>query len=213
MGRKRYFNDTKNYYRKRRGFSNKYNYKATMYKLLYNKQTIYNVNFQSASVTYCHFKKARLEAIEFSHTNLKKCKFDDAHLKNVIFFAANLNNVSFRNTTFENVYFINTDFTKAMKLNIKSSGVKIINRHPEIKINKYMESVLFELSTYPQFVNFKVLHVTKDKLNLWRISILMDMYTINQLIRSFKALQRRKDKRYFFTLGKYISFLNNYLKL
>ena len=158
-----------------RGFSNKYCYKSNMHSLIYKGAYFRNIKFQTCIITSCNFRNAHLTGIDFSHTNLKNTSFKNAKLDNVIFFACNLRNVDFRDAQFNNVSFVCTDISGVKELSL-SNGCIIVNRYPSTNLDSLSEQRLLELSAYPLIYSYRVLHVNKDKVNMWNLKLLFDEF-------------------------------------
>ncbi|KHM45448.1 Pentapeptide repeat-containing protein [Anaerovibrio lipolyticus DSM 3074] len=193
------------------GIKNRYCYKTNIHKLIYKEGQFFNVKYQASNITMCNFKNARFENVDFVGCNLKASNFSDAVLKNVIFTNCNLKCVTFEGCHFENVYFIttNTRFCEAMP----SSGYTILTRYPQINIEgiDQLQEALGGFNLIDDVYKYHVLHVTHKRVNLWNISILLDMYG-NNIGRALLAFSKRDKLRHLYTLGSYMNFIACYLK-
>lgn len=191
------------------GFSNKFCYQTNIHNLIYKDAIFDNVKFQNSNITECNLRNTKLTGVDFYNSNLKKSKFENAKLKDVVFFNCNLKNTDFKNTKFENVFFISTNFDYCKNLN--KEEIIIIKEYPKI-VNQSLINATLELSKFTKLYKSNVLHVKKNKINNWNISILYSKYS-DDLIRALKALKNRKDKRNFITLYSYKKFIESYLKI
>lgn len=198
--------------RKYSGFKDKYNYGTNIHNLIYKGGYFENVRFQASNITKCNFKNAKLKGIDFMNVNLKGTSFSGAILEDVIFFNCKLKETDFKNVKFNNVKFISTNINNTLNLNL-SDNIKIINSYPNIKLNLYLEQAIFRLADLNKIYKYNVLHVKKNKINMWSISLLLQLYKQEDLTRALIALARRSDKRGFFTIYKYRKFVDSYLQL
>ena len=198
--------------KKYNGFKNKYSYGTNIHNLIYKGGNFENVRFQASNITRCNFKNTRLIGIEFMNSNLKGTKFNGAILKDVIFFNCNLKETDFTDVKFNNVKFISTNINKSVNLN-ENDGIEIMRSYPNIKLDYYLKKSILRLQSLNKIYNYHILHVKKDKINLWSIDLLLRYYNQHDLSRALVALVRRKDKRGFFTIYKYREFIDSYLKI
>lgn len=198
--------------RKYSGFGNKYNYGTNIHNLIYRGGKFENVRFQASNITACNLKNTRLIGVEFMNTNLKETEFNGATLKDAIFFNCNLKGTDFTDAKFINVKFISTNINKAINLNI-TDGIEVIKNYPNIKLNQYLEDSILRLQSINKIYKYHILHVKKDKINLWNIELLLRDYKQEDLSRALGALARRNDKRGFYTVYKYKKFIDSYLKI
>lgn len=191
--------------------ANKYNYKATLYKVLYNNAHVTNVRWNASNITHCSFRNAKCIGVDFCNTNLKNTSFCGAVLKNVMFFNCNLKGVNFKNATFENVIFISTNLNNAKNLVI-DNGCLIYNSYPQITIPDEFSTKLYNLYSIPQIKKYNVLFVKENKLNLWILKILIDMFG-EDVFRVLIAIQRKKRIDDFCTLSSYVKHIEKYLQI
>jgi hypothetical protein len=194
------------------GFKDKYNYGTNIHNLIYKDGHFENVRFQASNITKCNFKNAKLKGIDFMNTNLKNTSFKGAILQDIVFFNCNLKGTDFKNATFKNVKFISTNVKNSIDLNI-SDGINVMNEYPNIQLNSDLEQSIFRLASLSKIYKYHVLHVKKNKINLWSILLLLEFYKQEDLSRALAALARRNDKRGFYTIYKYRKFIDAYLKI
>lgn len=191
--------------------TNKYNYKATLYKVLYNNAHITNMRWNASNITHCSFKNTKCVGVDFCNTNLKNTSFCGAMLKNVMFFNCNLKNTNFKNAIFENVVFVSTNLNNAKNLLIDNNCL-IYSSYPQITIPCEFSAKLYDLNNIPQIKKYNVLFVKENKLNLWILKILMDMFG-EDVYRALMAIQRKKRIEEFYTLFSYIKHIEKYLQV
>lgn len=193
------------------GMTNRYLYKANLYKVLYTNAYFYNVRWNASNLTHCSFKGSYCRGVDFVNSNLKNSSFKNATLESVMFFNCNLKNVNFENTKFKNVSFVSTNTKEAKKLNL-DDNCKVYNTYPKLDINTMLKDELFKI--YQSLPNNKrnVLFINKNKLNLWILQILYDNYG-NDVDRALLAFCRRNNRRRFFTVYSFEKHIENYLKL
>ena len=193
------------------GFSNKYSYKATLYKVVYRRAKFVNVKWQASNITSCTFSGANLKGVDFYNSNLKNTSFTNAHFEDTVFFNCNLKNTNFSGATFKNVVFISTNVEVAKNLD-NNAGYKIYRSYPKLQIEDYFICQLLDLSDFAQIFDPHVLHVNKSKLNYWTLQILLDEYG-EQSLRALAAIRNRPNKYGFFTIYSYKKHIENHLKL
>lgn len=197
--------------KKYKGFSNKYSYQTNIHHLIYKEAVFENVKFQASNITKCNFKNTKLIGVDFCSTNLKGTSFKGAILKNVVFFNCNLKQVDFTGVNFQDVIFISTNTSNAKNLQL-GNGCKVFNTYPKRAIKKELEEAILELTKWEKIYKYHVLHVEKNKINLWNLELLLE-YGEENLARAMRALNRRKDKRGFYTITAYKNFVERYLKI
>lgn len=204
--------DLQNSSKKYPGFNNKYCYGTNVHNLIYKDGVFKNVRFQASNITNCNFKNTVLKNVDFCNSNLKGTTFKGATLSNVIFINCKLKDVDFANTTFNNVYFIMTNVQVARNF-VMNEGVRIITKYP---INLLCDSrgseALIQLGKIDEIYKYHVLHVSPTKINNWILDILFSKYG-SDVNRALVALLRRKSKKFFFTVGCYMDFIESYLKI
>lgn len=194
-----------------KGFSNRYNYKATLYKVSYKGARFENVKWQSSNITSCSFSGTRLIGVDFYNSNLKNTSFKDAHLEHVVFFNCNLRDANFSGATFDHVTFISTNINVANNI-VTGDSCAIYRTYPKLSISFDVETGLLELAQFPKIYSPHVLHVSKNKLNLWTLKLLLDIYG-ESTYRALLAIARKPDKRGFYTVYAYKKHIEKYLHL
>ena len=197
--------------KKYKGCKNIYAYKSNIHNLIYKDVNFENVRYQASNITYCNFKNSKLLGVDFVNTNLKYTNFKGAKLEEVIFFNCNLKNVNFENVQFKKVFFISTNIKNAKNLNL-DEGCVYINSYPNIELNTEILNAIDKLKNCSEIYKSHVLHVNKNKINLWNINLLLN-YGQENLTRCMQALLRRKNKHNFYTVYSYEKYIENYLKI
>ncbi|NMA85028.1 MAG: pentapeptide repeat-containing protein [Epulopiscium sp.] len=194
------------------GFKNRYFYKANIHNLIYVQAKFENVRYQASNITKCNFKNAKLRGVDFCNSNLKATSFKGATLEDVIFMNCNLKDVDFRKTRFRNVYFIMTNMDVCKNI-ILDTNCKILKHYPTGSyINDIGKKALYNLGKDKEIYKYHVLHVMPNKVNMWVLGILFNEYG-DGVNRALSALDKRKQKRYFYTIASYMRFIESYLKL
>lgn len=202
--------DLQNSSRKYAGFSNKYCYGTNIHNLIYKDATFKNVRFQASNITACNFKNTVLINVDFCNSNLKRTAFKGATLNNVVFINCKLKDVDFDNVTFNNVYFIMTNIHVTRNLTMQK-GIQIITKYPtNLPCDLRGSDALAHLGKVDEIYKYHVLHVSPTKINNWIIDILFSKYG-KDVNRALFALLRRKNKKFFFTVGRYMDFIESYL--
>ena len=182
-----------------------------MHNLIYKDAKFENVRYQGANITYCNFKNATLKGVDFICTNLKYTNFKGAKLKEVVFFNCKLKETNFENVQFQNVIFISTRLTDAKNLEL-GQGCICLKSYPKNEISCRLKDSIIRLAEYEKLYNYHVLHVNKNKFNMWNICLLLQ-YGDENLARAMEALYRRKNKYAFYTIYAYKKFIEGYLKI
>ena len=193
------------------GISNRYIYKANLYKVLYTNAHFYNVRWNASNITNCSFKNTHCKGVDFVNSNLKNTSFKGAILENVMFFNCNLKNANFENTQFKNVYFVSTNIKNAKNLTL-DINCKIYASYPKLYIDSAIKNALFQIYKTSSESKCNVLLVNENKLNLWVVKILYDSFG-DDIYRALMAFCKIKYKQKFFTLFSYQKYIANYLKL
>ena len=96
---------------------------------------------------------------------------------------------------------------------IDKEKVLILNKYPkDLELDSNCEISLFRLGQIEKICRYHVLHVSPTKINMWVMSILLEKYG-DGTGRALKALVKRRDKRFFYTVASYMNFIESYLKL
>lgn len=196
--------------KKYNGYSNKYSYQTNIHNIIYKDGQFCNVKYQASNITHCNFKNTKLNGVDFYNTNLKRTSFKGASLNHVVFFNCNLKDADFENASFHDVYFICTNTKTAKQLCLDQECVEL-KTYPNIQLDEPTKNMIMQLSNNNKLYKSHVLHVTKEKINMWTIRVLLD-YAGNDLYRCLYVLNRRKDKRNFYTVYSYKKFIDNYLR-
>ena len=197
------------------GIQNTHQYKTNVHNLNFNESHFNNVKYSASNITNCNFKKAKLTGVDFIYTNLKRCNFSNAFLEDVIFFGANLKYAKFKNTHFKNVYFINTNIELTQDLVSDNNGLIIYNHYPNQEIHDSLKNVLYKVGDNDRIYKHRVLHVNKNKLNMWMVQLLLWEFSTTELVRSYRKIiinEKRNSNQNFFTYHSHRKFLNAYLK-
>lgn len=197
--------------RKYQGFSNKYCYQSNMHRLIYKEAKFNNIKFQSSTITQCNYSMAKFIGVDFCHSNLKKSNFKKAYFENVIFFNCNLKECNFEDAIFNNVVFISTNVLVANNL-ILNDNCRVIKKYPEIEISTNLLNNILALAKDEQLFGLHILNISKTKINLWILNLLLETTTQYDLSRCLYALKLRKNKRFFYTVHSYRRFIDSYLK-
>ena len=158
-------------------------------------------------------KKRNLKNRHFNLANSSK-KYKGC--KNIYAYKSNIHNliykdVNFENVQFKKVFFISTNIKNAKNLNL-DEGCVYINSYPNIELNTEILNAIDKLKNCSEIYKSHVLHVNKNKINLWNINLLLN-YGQENLTRCMQALLRRKNKHNFYTVYSYEKFIENYLKI
>lgn len=191
------------------GMRNRYYLKANMHNLIYKDATFMNVKYQASNITFCNFKKAMLCGVDFVGCNLKKTNFSGAKLKNVIFMNCNLMDTQFNGCQFENVYFIATDISKCIGM---PEEYHYLNTYPKILVEGELKEALNRLANVPASYKYHVLHVKKNKYNLWIIKILTDRYG-EKAGKALNVFSCKPQLKSLCTMYSYMLFIEKYLKI
>lgn len=200
-----------NCHKKIQGIHDKYCYKSNMHGLIFKSAKFVNVRYRASIITNCNFNSTSLIGVDFCNCNLRKTTFNDAHLQNVCFINCDLRDVSFQNAEFKNVIFVCTGIDKAKNMPEEMS-YRIYRTYPNMELSSEIKKLLIELSDNDLIFDPHVLHVNKNKLNLWTLRILNDLYG-DDIYRAIYAIKGRKYKRGFFTIYSYMKHIESYLKL
>lgn len=196
---------------KYKGFRDKYNYQTNIHNLIYKDASFENVRYHASNITKCNFKNTKLLGVEFTSCNLKNTSFKNSALRDVIFFNCNLRNTDFEGVKYDNVIFISTNLENAKNFNL-TDECEFLRTYPRLKLNKELYETVLKLSECKRIYKYHVLHVKKDKINRWNLSILQNYYA-DRLQRALEALYRRKNKYAFYTVYAYRKMIDSYLHI
>lgn len=184
------------------GFSDRYNYKSNMHKLIFKGAHFSNVRYQASIITKCNYNDTHLTGVDFFNSNLKSSSFKNACLKDVVFYNCNLNNVDFQGAKFSNVIFICTNISNAENFDTTASGYRIYRTYPQIDLEE-LEHDFMEFVKLDSIFKYKVLHVNSCKLNYWFLQIIIDEYGVSGLKKLVQQLKLRENRRHLFTVSSY----------
>jgi len=196
---------------KYKGFTDKYNYQTNIHNLIYKDASFENVRYHASNLTKCNFKNTKVLGVEFTSCNLKNTSFKNAFFKDVIFFNCNFKNTDFEGVKYDNVIFISTNLENAINLNL-TDECEVLKTYPRVEINKELYETVLKLSECKRIFKYHVLHVKKDKINRWNLSILQNYYG-DRLQRALEALNRRNNKYAFYTVYAYKKMIDSYLHI
>lgn len=194
-----------------KGLFNKYLYKANLYKVSYKGAKFSNVRWNASNLTHCNFRNSQCTGVDFFNSNLKDTSFQNSVLENVVFFNCNLKNTNFKGATFKRVIFISTNITVAKNLTL-TDECTMYKSYPKITLENEIKQKILELYDFAEFSKYNVLFVSKDKINLWIVKILLDLYGDNAL-RALVALKNKEYKNNFFTVFSFMKHIEKYLQL
>lgn len=179
--------------------------------MIYKDASFENVRYHASNITKCNFKDTKLLGVDFTSCNLKSTSFKNAVLKDVIFFNCNLRNIDFEGVKYDNVIFISTNFENAKNLNL-TDKCEVLKTYPKDVLNEELYETILKLSECKRIYKYHVLHVKKNKINKWNLSILQNYYDA-RLQRALDALYRRKNKYAFYTVYAYRKIIDSYLHI
>lgn len=193
--------------------------KNFMYKNL-SRSNCYNCNFTNSNFNFVSFRGAHFKSCdfygcsfkqaEFIGSNLKGSKFRTSSFENTVFDSVNLDGADFRDAKFKNVIFIFTDISKAKNLNINNENIKVFEEMPDIKISSSLEEALKNAMTNNFIKSSRVLDTKDGGINLLNVSILLENFKEDVLIKGLNIMQNKIDRE-FCTLSYLIRFLENYI--
>lgn len=205
MSKKVFFTLT-NYHQKLKGVSNKYSYKANMHSLIFKGGCFSNVRHRASIITRCNFNETDLTGVDFCNCNLKGTTFKKAKMKNVCFINCNI-----KDADFENVVFVCTRTEKSKNLTLNEK-CKVYTTYPKIFVEPTIQSQLLQLARNENLYEPHVIYITKNKLNLWILNMLEELYG-KDVYKALVAISNRRAVRDFFTVQSYMKHIENYLKL
>ena len=198
--------------KKMSGFSNKYNYKANMHKLCFVGARFYNIKYQASIITECNYRDANIIGVDYFNCNMRRTSFKNAKLKNVVFFNCNLKDVDFTGVTFDDVTFICTNLQKPKNLDLDNPGIRILCTYRPIVMDELAEEKLLAVADNDSIFNARVLHVNKNKLNQWTISLIHEKYGVDGIARLIEILAKKEKWNNMYTVFSYILLIENWRK-
>lgn len=204
--------------RKLSGISNRHVLSTNIHNLNFVQANFENVKYSASNITNCNFRNAKFKNVDFIGTNLKGSNLKRALLENIVFYNANLNGVNFESACLKNVYFINCKLDKTKNLKHSNNSYVFNSNFEDVFISEKINEEILNLVTINKFKKHYVL-TTKNsnggKINKAIVKILLKDFTENEIIRTFKVLEKgkkRRDSAYYLTFGKYYEFFCKYLK-
>lgn len=179
--------------------------------MIYKDASFENVRYHSSNITKCNFKNTKLLGVEFTNCNLKSTSFKNATLRDVIFFNCNLRNADFEGVKYDNVIFISTNLSSAKNLNL-TDKCEVLRTYPKDLLNKELYEIVLKLSDCKRIYKYHILHVKKNKINRWNLSILQNLYG-NRLTRGLEEIYRNKNKYQLYTIYSYRKVIDSYLHI
>lgn len=171
-----------------------------MHKLCYVGARFYNVKYQASIMTNCNFRNANLIGIDFFNCNLRGTSFKNTSFKNVVFYNCNLRDADFKDAIFENVVFICTNFKEVKNLDFDNPEINILKTYNRIDLNSAVESRLLALAQNDSIFDARVLHVNKNKLNHWVLSLLNAKYGDKAILFLSKLLPKKEKWNNMYTI-------------
>lgn len=196
--------------KKMSGISNKYNYKANMHKLCFVGARFYNVKYQASIMTDCNYRDANIIGVDYFNCNMRGTSFKNAKFKNVVFFNCNLKGVDFTGAKFENVTFICTNLKNPQNLDLDNPEIKILRTYRPINIDDLVENRLLAVAQNDSIFNAKVLHVNKNKLNQWTLSLIYEKYGLDGITMLSKILGYKEKWNNMYTVFSYMLLIENW---
>lgn len=194
------------------GISNKYNYKANMHNLCFVGSRFYNVKYQASIMTNCNYRDATLVGVDYFNCNMKGTSFKKAKLKNVVFYNCNLKDADFFDPEFDDVTFICTNLRVPKNLALDNPGIRVLCTYRPIVLDESVETRLLKLAYNESIFNAKVLHVNKNKLNQWTLSLIHQKYGVESIGRLSKILCRKENWDNMYTVFSYMLLIENWKK-
>lgn len=211
MGKKVFFTLT-HCSKKLSGISNRYNYKSNMHRLCYVNAKFNNVKYQASIITGCNFRDAKLNGVDFYNTNLKGSSFKNAIIRNTVFYNCKLNDVEFLNVKFDNVIFVCTNLDKARNLDINDKNIVILRTYPNLNLDSEVEKILLSTANKQSIYKARVLHVNREKLNMWNLAIIQSYFSDNGIEMLARILSKKTNWQNLYTVHSYISLIENWNK-
>ena len=166
------------------------------------------VNFRGSHFKSCVFFQCSFKWAEFIGTNLKGSDFKNTLFENAIFDSVNLDGADFKDAEFKNTIFLSTDVTKAKNLNIKESGIKILNEIPQLEISEALQIAVLNVMENKYVKSARVLDTKDGGINTINLTILLENFDEETLIKGLNIIKDELNCD-FHTLSYIIKFLNN----
>ena len=191
--------------RKSNYFHNIQRYK---YQFSKNRVKIIHKKYRGCIITNCTFKNMTIENVDFIGTNLKKNSFKNTKFVNCFFLNCNFEQSNFSNASFINVYFCACKLSNCKNLRIPQNY--ILNKPYNTNISNYdLLYTIKQIAVAKNCEEYRVISVSNNKINLWTLGILLDLYD-ECLLNSFLSKAVKSNIYPFVTLYDYINAIDNY---
>lgn len=130
----------------------------------------------------------------------------------MVFYNCNLRDVDFKDAIFENVVFICTNFKEVKNLDFDNPEINILKTYNRIDLNSAVESRLLALTQNDSIFDARVLHVNKNKLNHWVLSLLNAKYGDKAILFLSKLLPKKEKWNNMYTIYSYMQLIENLMK-
>lgn len=157
-------------------------------------------------------RNANFIGIDFFNCNLRGTSFKNTSFKNVVFYNCNLRDADFKDAIFENVVFICTNFKEVKNLDFDNPEINILKTYNRIDLNSAVESRLLALAQNDLIFDARVLHVNKNKLNHWVLSLLNAKYGDKAILFLSKLLPKKEKWNNMYTIYSYMQLIENLMK-
>ncbi|MDW8802479.1 pentapeptide repeat-containing protein [Clostridium sp. A1-XYC3] len=166
------------------------------------------VSFRGAHFKSTNFFKCSFKYAEFVGTNLRDSDFKNAVFENAIFDSAKLENANFKDAKFINTIFLSTDISKAKKLDVNTTGIKIFEEMPKLEISEELRSAILTAMENKYVAKARVFDTKDGGLNTLNIMLLLENFNEETIITGLKLIVTKLDRE-FYTLSYIIKFLKN----
>lgn len=166
------------------------------------------VSFRGAHFKSCVFLECTFKWAEFIGTNLKDSDFEGAIFENAIFDSVNLDGVNFEDAEFKDTIFVGSDVTKAINFDTNNPGIKILNKMPELEINKELQTAVENVMKNKFVKAARVLDTKDGGINSINLMILLENFDEETLIKGLNMIQVELNCD-FYTLSYIIKYLKN----
>lgn len=130
----------------------------------------------------------------------------------MVFYNCNLRDADFKDAIFENVVFICTNFKEVKNLDFDNPEINILKTYNRIDLNSAVESRLLALTQNDSIFDARVLHVNKNKLNHWVLSLLNAKYGDKAILFLSKLLPKKEKWNNMYTIYSYMQLIENLMK-
>ena len=167
--------------------------------------TLTHCNKKMSGISNKYNYKANMHKLCFVGASFKNAKF-----KNVVFFNCNLKGVDFTGAKFENVTFICTNLKNTKNLDLDNPEIRILRTYRPIDIDGLVENRLLAVAQNDSIFNAKVLHVSKNKLNQWTLSLIYEKYGLDGIAMLSKILGYKEKWNNMYTVFSYMLLIENW---